>query len=83
MPYVITDACQKDFLCAPECATNAIHPGKDEPGAETVPQLYINPDDCVECGSCVSICPTGAIFPIEELPAEKAEFAAKNAAYFN
>lgn len=83
MAYVITDACQKDFLCAAECTTTAIHPMSDEAGADTVSQLFINPDECIDCGNCISICPSNAIFPIDELPADKAEFAAKNAAYFN
>jgi len=83
MAYVITDACQKDFLCATECTTTAIHPMSDEAGADTVTQLFINPDECIDCGNCISICPSNAIFPIDELPADKAEFAEKNAAHFN
>jgi NAD-dependent dihydropyrimidine dehydrogenase PreA subunit len=82
MPYVITDACQKDFLCATECATTAIHPLSDEADANTVSQLFINPDECIDCGSCISICPSNAIYPIDELPADKADFAEKNAAHF-
>jgi NAD-dependent dihydropyrimidine dehydrogenase PreA subunit len=82
MAYVITDACVKDFLCAPECSTNAIHPMSDEEGADAVSQLFINPDECIDCGSCVAVCPSDAIFPIDELPADKAAFAEKNAAHF-
>jgi NAD-dependent dihydropyrimidine dehydrogenase PreA subunit len=84
MAYVITDACIKDFVCAPECATAAISPAAaDDPKAAGVPQLFINPDECIDCGNCASICPSGAIFAEDELPADKAEFAAKNKAYFN
>ena len=83
MAYVITDACQKDFLCASECSTSAIHPTSDESGADTVTQLFINPDECIDCGNCLSICPSNAIYPIDELPDDKAEFAEKNAAYFH
>ncbi len=83
MAYVITDACAKDFLCASECSTDAIHPGKGEAGADSVPQLFINPDECIDCGNCIAICPSGAIYPADDLPADKAEFAEKNAAYFN
>jgi ferredoxin len=82
MAYVITDACVKDFLCATECSTFAIHPTQDEAGAEETSQLFINPDECIDCGNCITVCPSGAIFPLDELPAEKAEFAAKNAAHF-
>ena len=82
MTYVITDACTKDFVCAPECATAAIQPASvDDAGA--VSQLFINPDECIDCGNCASICPQGAIFAADDLPADKAHFAEKNKAYFN
>ena len=83
MAYVITDACTKDFVCVAECSTFAIHPTGDEAGAAEASQVYIDPDECIDCGNCVSICPSGAIFAMDDLPIEKAEFAAKNAAYFN
>jgi NAD-dependent dihydropyrimidine dehydrogenase PreA subunit len=83
MAYVITDACVKDFLCATECSTFAIHPTQDEPAAPTAAQLFINPDECIDCGNCITVCPSNAIYPIDDLPADKAHFAEKNAAYYN
>jgi NAD-dependent dihydropyrimidine dehydrogenase PreA subunit len=84
MAYVITDACIKDFLCAAECATTAIAPAAaDDPAAGSVAQLFINPDECIECGSCASVCTQNAIFSIDDLPADKAHFAELNKAYFN
>jgi len=84
MAYVITDACTKDFLCASECATAAISPADaSDSAAAGVPQLFINPDECIDCGSCASICPSNAIFALEDLPAGKEHFAGKNQAYFN
>jgi NAD-dependent dihydropyrimidine dehydrogenase PreA subunit len=44
--------------------------------------LFINPDECIDCGNCASLCPQGAIFSGDELPADKADFAEKNAAFF-
>ena len=82
MAYVITDACQKDFLCASECSTSAIHPMSDEEGAHSTTQLFINPDECDRLRQRISICPSNAIYPIDELPDDKAEFAEKNAAYY-
>jgi NAD-dependent dihydropyrimidine dehydrogenase PreA subunit len=82
--YVITDACTKDFLCAAECATAAIAPAAaEDPAAARVSQLFINPDECIDCGNCASICPAGAIFALDELPAGKSQFVEKNKAYFN
>jgi len=83
MAYVITDACVKDFVCVAECATAAIAPSADDAAAGAVSQLYINPDECIDCGNCASICPSGAIFTEDELPADKAHFAGLNKAYFN
>jgi ferredoxin len=83
MAYVVTDGCIKDFVCVEECATAAIAPQKSDPAAASVSQVYINPDECIDCGNCASVCAQDAIFSIDDLPAEKAEFAEKNKAYFN
>ncbi len=83
MSYVVTDACTKDFVCVAECATAAIAPAATDAAAGTVSQVYINPDECIDCGNCATICPQGAIFSLDDLPAEKAHFAEKNKAYFN
>ena len=83
MAYVVTDACTKDFICVETCPNNAIHPVAGDAAAATVSQVYINPDECIDCGSCAPECPWNAIFSLDDLPADKAEFAEKNAAYFN
>jgi ferredoxin len=83
MAYVVTDACIKDFVCATECATAAIAPVPGDANAGTVSQVYINPDECIDCGNCASVCAQNAIFALDELPADKAHFAEKNRAYFN
>ena len=82
MAYVVTDACIKDFVCVAECATAAIAPQAGDPAAETVSQVFINPDECIDCVNCANICEQNAIFVADELPADKAEFAEKNRAYF-
>ncbi len=83
MAYVVTDACIKDFVCVEECATSAIAPAEGDSVAATVSQVFINPDECIDCGNCSSICAQNSIFALEELPPDKAEFAEKNKAYFN
>jgi ferredoxin len=82
MAYVVTDACVKDFICVAEGATAAIAPVEGDPRAETVSQVFINPDECTDCGSCAALCAQNAIFPESELTAEKAQFAERNRAYF-
>ena len=82
MAYVVTDACIKDFVCVVECATAAIAPQPEDAKAGTVSQVFINPDECIDCCNCATICAQNAIFPLDELPADKAQFAETNRAYF-
>jgi NAD-dependent dihydropyrimidine dehydrogenase PreA subunit len=82
MAHVIVDTCQKDMLCIDSCPSDAIHPLKDEPQWEAEPQLYIHPEECMDCGACIATCPTNSIYLAEEVPADKQEFVAKNAAYY-
>jgi ferredoxin len=83
MAYVITDTCTKDEHCIETCPVNCIHPTKDEADFATAAQLYVNPGECIDCGACVPVCPTGSIFVIEELPEDLKSFIDKNAAHFN
>ncbi|HXS93834.1 MAG TPA: ferredoxin family protein [Candidatus Limnocylindrales bacterium] len=82
MAYVITDSCTKDELCVQACPVDCIHPKQDEGSFADVPQLYVNPNDCIDCGACVPVCPTNSIFVLEELPAELASFAEVNANHY-
>ena len=82
MAYVVTDACVRDFVCVTECATSAIAPLPADAAAGTVTQVYINPDECIDCGTCANLCEQNAIYPEADLPADKADFAEKNRAYF-
>jgi NAD-dependent dihydropyrimidine dehydrogenase PreA subunit len=83
MAYLITDTCTKDELCVEACLVDCIHPKKDEAGFEEAPQLYVSPDECIDCGACVPVCPTNSVYPVDEAPAELAHFAAINAAHYN
>jgi ferredoxin len=47
-----------------------------------VAQLYIDPDRCVNCGSCVAVCESEAIFEVNELPEALKKFEAINAAFY-
>ena len=42
-------------------------------------QLYIDPDDCIDCGACVPECPVQAIFQEDDVPAKWAGFVRLNA----
>lgn len=75
MTRIITSKCigTKDTSCVDVCPVDCIHPKKDEAGFAGAKQLFINPDECIDCGACESACPVNAIFPEDEVPAaEKA-----------
>ena len=69
MTYVITDACigTKDRSCVDVCPVDCIHPtsSEDDTGDE---MLYINPDECIDCGACEPACPVTAIYAEDDVP---------------
>ena len=44
--------------------------------------LYINPDECIDCGACAPECPVDAIFDEPELPEKWTHFTKINAEWF-
>jgi NAD-dependent dihydropyrimidine dehydrogenase PreA subunit len=82
--YVIAEPCigTKDVACVDVCPVDCIHPRKDEAGFKKVPQLYINPVECIGCGECVLVCPVSAILPSDRLPKEWEKFVQINARYY-
>ena len=44
--------------------------------------FYIQPDECINCAICESICPVDAIWYEADLPAESREFTRINAEFF-
>ena len=82
MAYVILDTCTKDNECIAACPVDCIHPREDEEGYADVPQLYAHPEECIDCGACVPVCESNAVFPLDEVPPEQAGAIEKNATYF-
>jgi NAD-dependent dihydropyrimidine dehydrogenase PreA subunit len=84
MAYVIAEPCTgtKDTACVDVCPVDCIHPRKDESGFEGVPQLYINPVECIDCGACVPVCPVTAIFALEDLPEKWQSYTPVNSDFF-
>jgi NAD-dependent dihydropyrimidine dehydrogenase PreA subunit len=82
MAYVITDSCIKDSLCVDVCPTDCIHPKQDEPGFEAVTQLFVDPEECIDCGACVPACTSDSITRVDDVLEDKKSFVEKNSAYF-
>ena len=72
MPYVITEACinTKDKSCVDVCPVDCIYEGPE--------MLYIQPDECIDCGACEPECPVTAIFPEEDVPANMKQYVQIN-----
>lgn len=84
MTYIIAEPCigTKDTACVDVCPVDCIHPRKDEEAFETVEMLYINPDECIDCGACEPACPVQAIFPEEDTPEQWKNYIKLNADYY-
>jgi ferredoxin len=84
MAYVIAQPCigVKDNSCVEVCPVDCIHPTPEEPGYGDVDQLFIDPEECIDCDACVEACPVDAIFPEDQVPEEWQHFSELNAAYF-
>ena len=94
MTFIIADPCVStcDTACVEVCPVDCIHGPEDREGlgAEAKEagfnpegkQLYINPDECIDCGACEPECPVEAIFEEDAVPKEWDKFIDKNYEFF-
>lgn len=84
MTYVIAEPCinVKDGACVDVCPVDCIHPTKDESDYDMHNMLYINPDECIDCGACEPACPVAAIFEESAVPEQWQQFIEINANYY-
>ena len=73
MTFVVTSNCKgcRFTDCVAVCPVECFH-GDGE-------MLYIDPDECIDCGACVPECPVEAIYDETELPDELSEWKQTNA----
>ena len=95
MAFIIAEPCVStcDTACVEVCPVDCIHGPDDKTGAGTEvhldgfnpegKQLYIDPDECIDCGACEPECPVEAIFDEDDLPEEWKEYVEINANFFN
>ena len=79
MAYVIAEPCidNNDQSCVSVCPVACI---TADPNVDR--KFYIDPSNCIDCGSCVQACPNEAIFPADKLPTEWAGFAWVDATWY-
>jgi len=85
MAYVITEPCigVKDKECVAVCPCDCIREGSMEKEGRVYDMLFIDPDDCIDCGICESQCPVSAIFADTDVPAEWELYISINAEFYD
>jgi NAD-dependent dihydropyrimidine dehydrogenase PreA subunit len=77
MPYFIAGDCLDvlDKSCMDECPVDCIYEGGRK--------MYINPDECIDCGACEAVCPVSAISSDLRLSGEQVLWRDDNARFFS
>ncbi|MFT3881247.1 MAG: ferredoxin family protein [Gemmatales bacterium] len=72
MAHVVTEPCVncKYTDCVVVCPCECFY-GDEQ-------QLYIDPDDCIDCGACIPECPVEAIFLDSDVPAKWQQYIQLN-----
>ena len=95
MAYVITKKCVGtcDTACVDVCPCDCIvgpvpldelrnvpetERGRKFPGV----QMFVDPDECIDCGACVAECPVAAIYLDDDVPTEHRDDIKRNAEFF-
>ena len=96
MSYIIGSKCVSvcDTACVNVCPVDCIYGPIDpmDTGSEVEElkkkdkieglQLYINPDECIDCGACEPECPVDAIYDEEEVPEDYESSISTNYEFF-
>jgi ferredoxin len=79
MTYTITEPCIDvlDKSCVEVCPVDCIHYDEGEDR-----MLYIDPDECIDCGACEPACPVTAIFAEDDVPDGMKDYTALNAQWY-
>lgn len=71
MAYVVGEPCVKCKYgdCVTDCPVDCFY--------QDAESLYINPDECIDCGQCLPLCPVEAIFVDADGPANADKYVNK------
>ncbi len=86
MAYIICEPCFGvcDTACVEVCPVDCIQPDEgwekgDDPAGHL---LYIDPEECIDCGACEPECPVEAIFEEDAVPEEWKKYIKMNYDHF-
>jgi ferredoxin len=95
MTYVITQKCigTCDTACVEVCPCDCIlgpvpleqlrqTPANERGSRFSGIQMFVDPDECIDCGACEPECPVDAIYRDDDVPDEHRADIARNAAFF-
>src|SRR5690606_27659683 len=73
MAFIVTSNCQRCRFtdCVDVCPVDCFHADAE--------MLYIDPEECIDCGACVPKCPVEAIFDESQVPETEKQWIAINA----
>jgi NAD-dependent dihydropyrimidine dehydrogenase PreA subunit len=76
MTFVVTNACVDvcEQKCVNQCPVDCIYLAERS--------AYIHPDECIDCGACVPVCPVSAILSQEDLDAAQMKFLTRQIEVF-
>ncbi|HLZ68913.1 MAG TPA: ferredoxin family protein [Dehalococcoidia bacterium] len=79
MTYIITNPCigTKDKSCVEVCPVDCIHDDGDEDK-----MLYIDPNECIDCGACEPACPVTAIYAEDDVPDDQKGYIEVNTLWY-
>lgn len=94
MSFIIGKACDGvcDTICVTVCPVDCIHGPIDITGGGIEvegmskeelkgKQLYVNPEECIDCGACLPECPVNAFYDDEDSAIKNGELEAVNKNY--
>ena len=94
MSFIIAEQCVGtcNTACVDVCPVDCIHGPCDRKGAGAEVhedgfdpdglQLYIDPEECIDCGACEPECPVEAIFDEPDVPEEWNKYIKMNYEFF-
>ncbi len=84
MTWVITRLCRDcvDKSCVDVCPVECIYEYKGDDREAFPNQLYIQPEECIDCGACEPACPVSAIYAEDDVPEEEEAFKEINVLWY-